>query len=299
MTAVKREWREGDEAEEGLVLGLREFLTSRRAQFALLLYILFPLFAGFVSAMQGSGRTSGWPLGFRVAYYLPLALVVMWSSGIACHLLARIARMLRMPLWVLLIAGVLLAGEFIKAYVRLVVPLFDKLLPASATGGRVVEFTLLSNIQSGLPTVVTWLVLNLLAWKVFGITRFGYEAPPGLISSKWSRMPQSDSSPSRAPGFLDRARVPSIDLVEAIEAQQHYIKVHTASGVKTILYRFGDAINELESDSGVQVHRSWWVNKAAVKRLARDGDRLSVVLASGLEAPVSRTYAIKAKEILG
>ncbi|WP_394729258.1 LytTR family DNA-binding domain-containing protein [Altererythrobacter sp. GH1-8] len=296
MTAGKREWRNGEEVEDGSISGLREFLTSRRTQFALLLYVLFPLFAGFISAMQGSGRTSGWPLGFRIAYYLPLALIVMWSSGLACHLLARIARALRMPLWVLLVAGVLAAGEVIKAYVRFVVPLFDKLLPASATGGRVVEFTMATTIQTGLPTIVTWLLLNMLAWKVFGIPRFGYDAPPGLVSSKWSRTAASDSEERAPPNFLARARLGSIDTIEAIEAQQHYIKIHAKTGQKTILYRFGDAIAEIEDDMGVQVHRSWWVNKKFVERLAREGDRMFVIMESGLEVPVSRTYAREAKE---
>lgn len=299
MNAAKHEWESDSAANSGTGSSLSELLTSRRAQFAILLYLLFPLFAGFISAMQGSGRTSGWPLGFRIAYYLPLALIVMWSSGLACHLLAKPARALRVPLWVLLIGGVLLAGEVIKAYVRFVVPLFDKLLPSSATGGRVVEFTLATTIQSGLPTIVTWLLLNLLAWKVFGIQRFGYEAPPGLVSSKWSRTAIPEPGIEKLPNFLARARVASMDSVEAIEAQQHYIRIYTSSGEKTVLYRFGDAISEIDEDQGVQVHRSWWVNKSFVERLIRLSDRSTVIMKSGLEVPVSRTYAREAREQLG
>ena len=59
--------------------------------------------------------------------------------------------------------------------------------------------------------------------------------------------------------------------------------------------RLADAIRELEGAGGLQVHRSWWVSKAAVRDVKREGGRVSLVLASGKLAPVSRTFQADAK----
>jgi len=296
----------GDGAESsGLTAGM---LLSRRTKFALVLYLVFPLFAGFISAMQGSGRTSGWPLGFRVAYYIPLALIVMWSSGLSCYLLSKPFKALRLPLWSLLIVGVLVAGEFIKLYVSLIVPVFDKLLPSSATGGRVAEFTFFGNLQAGIPTIITWLCLNMIAWYLFKIERFGYQPPATLAGMQQpgsgsdaqdiaAPLAQDDNFTSPVPNFIKRANLTSVDQLKAIEAQQHYIKIHTDVGTKTILYRFSDAIGELGKDQGVRVHRSWWVNRNSVGSTEEEGNRMTLVLKTGIRVPVSRTYHLQASEI--
>jgi len=46
----------------------------------------------------------------------------------------------------------------------------------------------------------------------------------------------------------------------------------------------------------VQVHRSWWVAKGGVADAKRDNGKLVLVLKSGTEVPVSRTYLTAAKE---
>lgn len=275
----------------------------RISPFSLLLYVAFPLFAGFISAMQGSGRTSDWPLGFRIAYYIPLALLVMASCGLSCALLSRLFRALKLPLWLLLIVGVLVAGEVIKLYVRSIVPVFDKLLPDTAVGGRVVEFTIAGNLEASIPTIATWVGLNLLAWYIFRIDRFGYGPPSkgragSALATAETENPTSAvaSTPSRVPNFLRKANIASLDQVQAVEAQQHYIKIHTATGTKIILYRFTDAISEVDDGDGVRVHRSWWVHRNSVVATEEDQNRLILRLSSGLRVPVSRTYQLHAME---
>jgi len=74
----------------------------------------------------------------------------------------------------------------------------------------------------------------------------------------------------------------------AVSAEDHYLRLHTSKGSDLILMRMSDAIVELEGLEGAQTHRSWWVARDAVENTRRDGDRLTLVLKGGAEAPVSR-----------
>lgn len=82
----------------------------------------------------------------------------------------------------------------------------------------------------------------------------------------------------------------------AIEAEDHYLRLHTSRGSDLILLRLADALAELEGIEGAQTHRSWWVARAAVEGARRAEGRAILLLKGGLEAPVSRTYARALKE---
>lgn len=77
----------------------------------------------------------------------------------------------------------------------------------------------------------------------------------------------------------------------AVEAEDHYLRVHTERGSDLILMRLSDAVTELEGIEGAQTHRSWWVAKDAVVEVERGDGRATFVLRDGARAPVSRTFA--------
>ena len=56
-----------------------------------------------------------------------------------------------------------------------------------------------------------------------------------------------------------------------------------------MLYRFGDAVEELQAAEGLQVHRSWWVSEAAIAGSLEATTR-RLRLQNGVDIPVSRTY---------
>ena len=100
-----------------------------------------------------------------------------------------------------------------------------------------------------------------------------------------------------APRFLDRLppRLRGAEL-HAVEAEDHYLRLHTSRGSDLILMRLGDALAELEGLEGAQTHRSWWVSRHAVVEARRADGRAVLKLKSGAEAPVSRTYARALRE---
>jgi hypothetical protein len=79
--------------------------------------------------------------------------------------------------------------------------------------------------------------------------------------------------------------------IYAVEAQDHYLRLHTSRGQDLILLRLSDAVAELEGIEGAQTHRSWWVAKDAVEHAKRGDGRATLTLKNGVEAPVSRAYA--------
>ncbi|WP_282610551.1 LytTR family DNA-binding domain-containing protein [Pelagibius sp. Alg239-R121] len=88
------------------------------------------------------------------------------------------------------------------------------------------------------------------------------------------------------------ARFPKLQgqKIRALEAQEHYVKVYTDKTEELVLYRFADAVRDVEDLSGLQVHRSFWVACEAVVSAKREGRKIKLVLHDGLEVPVSKTH---------
>lgn len=85
--------------------------------------------------------------------------------------------------------------------------------------------------------------------------------------------------------------------VLCLQMEDHYVRIHTASGSAMVLMRMGDAVAAL-GERGLRVHRSWWVAHVAVKAGGRAGRTLRVELHNGLKVPVSKPYAEAVREML-
>ena len=104
----------------------------------------------------------------------------------------------------------------------------------------------------------------------------------------------ADPSPAK---FLERLplRLRGAE-VWAVEAEDHYLRLHTSRGRDMILMRFSDALDELAGVEGAQVHRSWWVARDAIVEARRGEGRAVLTLKDGSEVPVSRTHARALRE---
>lgn len=106
------------------------------------------------------------------------------------------------------------------------------------------------------------------------------------------------AAPGAAPArFLERLppRLRGARLI-AVQAEDHYLRLHTDRGSDLILMRLSDALAELEGLEGAQTHRSWWVARDAVAAVARGDGRAALTLDGGAVAPVSRRYAKALRE---
>lgn len=73
-----------------------------------------------------------------------------------------------------------------------------------------------------------------------------------------------------------------------LKSELHYLSVVTTQGKSLILFSLKDAIAACQQLEGVQPHRSYWVSKAAIRALKKDGREGVLVLLNDAEIPVSR-----------
>lgn len=151
---------------------------------------------------------------------------------------------------------------------------------------------------------IVWFVVNFIFDRFLGLPRYRYVIPRGYdfhnSSARQSKEKhQNDSRPSpNVPGFMERIPAAlSVDEVLAIKAEQHYIRVFTREREYLLLYRFSDAARELGSDIGLQVHRSYWVNRKAIDCIKPRAKKFLIKLVTGAEIPVSTPYHAMVKEL--
>lgn len=101
---------------------------------------------------------------------------------------------------------------------------------------------------------------------------------------------ESAAIEARPPTLLSAIEPPLKGEVVWIEAQEHYVRITTDSEVRMVLCRFSDIVRELPDESGMQIHRSHWIAYSAIVDTLKDGQNLKLVLTSGDNVPVSRSY---------
>jgi LytTr DNA-binding domain len=105
-------------------------------------------------------------------------------------------------------------------------------------------------------------------------------------------IPAQNASPAVVPSPLVPAfadRLPAgFGPILALNSEDHYVRTFGESRDVLVLLRLRDAIAELSGVDGMQVHRSWWVARAAVSSVRRDGRILALILTNGKEVPVAR-----------
>jgi hypothetical protein len=236
-----------------------------------------------------------------LVFYAGHSFVPWWISGIATYGMFRVLRPWQLPPVVLLMLGGLLACALAVPYANwITATLAVGWLPGD-TDGSVSARHIMSEVGLWplvLRAVVTWTLANLLFDRWLGLPRYRYVAPAGAAPVA----PPTPAGPAAGnaaePAMADLRPLPqrllqrlpadvAADAVIAVKAEQHYVKVYTADRSFMTLYRFSDAVAEMDPLAGSQVHRSWWVRMDAVRRVRRDGRKYSLELANNLVVPIS------------
>jgi hypothetical protein len=225
---------------------------------------------GGVLALAGAFGTGALPLVPRAAYWLTLVVVGAFLGRYGGR------RLVPRPWWEtrpILVVGVMTL--LIGLPMTLVADLATNWISRGELGLR--------NVWQVLPaSLTTTAVLVVLVFLVQSRAAVAtHEAPKG----------------APPPRFLGRlpAKLIGADLW-AIEAEDHYLRLHTSKGDDLILMRLADALVELEGIEGARTHRSWWVARSAVVSAERAEGRATLTLAGGLKAPVSRAYVKPLRE---
>lgn len=116
----------------------------------------------------------------------------------------------------------------------------------------------------------------------------------------WQR-PRTPDRPAPGPprGLALKA---DLSRLLAVTAEDHYLRLHMEGGDRPLLlYRFGDALADLDGLDGLQVHRGAWVAARAVTAAEREGRRWWLRMADGTRLPVSDRHlpAVRARGLLG
>ncbi len=147
-----------------------------------------------------------------------------------------------------------------------------------------------------------WAVSPFLAWLGEYATVLSIFVPIHLLLWLILQRPSPElaanvaDTPPTLPDFLHGTSVRSIDEVIALEAEEHYVRVHSKHGTDLIHHRFGDAVDAMPASLGLRTHRSWWVANGAVVAAERGSRRWKLVLSSDLSVPVSDSYVAAVRE---
>lgn len=79
-----------------------------------------------------------------------------------------------------------------------------------------------------------------------------------------------------------------VEPVLCLQMEDHYVRVHRASGSSLELMPLHEAVRRFGTADGLQVHRSWWVAGTAVAQVERDVRNWRLRLTNGTTVPVAR-----------
>ena len=232
--------------------------------------ILIGVVAGLFLAFSGAFGSAQEPLWLRLAYWVPLIVLGgLWSQ--VCS------------------------------------PLLDRFIDTSDRPW--LEVVLLSLVMSVPVTLMVWIATSTVFWRRMPELQHlpNFFFPVLLITVVMSAINVLASRKATVETHHIEGQAPSRFLQRlpmklkgatlwAVQAEDHYLRLHTDRGSDLILMRLSDALDELDGLEGAQTHRSWWVSKDAVRDIARGDGRATLTLVDGTQAPVSRRHARALRE---
>ena len=270
-------------------------------------YVLAPLLSALPLGWYGAGIAAEFPFGASMLLWISICMVSWWLSDGLSRSIAKLSSAKALPI-VCLATGYFLNLLLSSIYNPAVLWWMIEAGIATRTPAVEAYFTVERNLLDGdylrlllvggTPGLFVWLAGNYLFELITRIPRI--TATPSVrhrvFASETSSTPLTTDSPvatrptSVTPRFFQRltklANLRTDELL-AVEAEDHYIQVHSQRGKELIYYRFGDALEELAHLDGLRIHRSAWISKKAIDRVEGEGRNMHVRLISGERMRVS------------
>lgn len=146
------------------------------------------------------------------------------------------------------------------------------------------------------PVTVTWLALNAPWILQLDFSKKRTEPATPEVGPHQAKPSSDTERPTR---FLQELRSRASGDLISISSELHYVRVVTTDTEVMFLYNLKDALEELPSDAGVQIHRSHWVSRDHVQGLARKNGTWECTLSNGKRLPISRRKYSEVKDLLG
>ena len=260
---------------------LREWFTWRRMRWYLAALAVAIVVLGYLGPF---GTYVRMPFGERMAYWA-LAMAGNWLVALACILPAMARLSGRLPAIACVLIGSLTAAVPGTLLITAIEFLFAGAVPETLWTGELFLAVALIHLAMGL---IVWGTIEL-PMRQAGGAPFSEPA----MADPASGLPADGAE---APPLLQRLPADRRGALLHLQMRDHYVEIHTDRGSELVLMRFGDALMELGGTEGMQVHRSHWIARTALKKVSRRAGRTVAHLANGAEVPVSRRYARALRE---
>jgi hypothetical protein len=264
-------------------------------------YIGVPLFVAIYGALNNWEIQQVAGYAVAIGFYLSHSFIPWWITSL-CNtgLMWLLARWKPAPI-IIMIPGSILGCFLVLPYTHWITGIFERAWPTTTTalggipghawGGDFIEYLIRATI--------IWVAVNFAFDRFVGLPRYRYVIPRGYENTGLTQGPtETTPADDNQPAFLSRLPVHiSVGEILAIKAEQHYIRVLTHDREYMVLYRFSDAVSQLDIDLGLQVHRSWWIARNAIQSMQQSAKKFLVILSNGEEVPVSTPYQGLLKEM--
>ena len=211
-------------------------------------------------------------LRWQLQTVVPMALLIVTHRVLLQNLSFRALS----PWLTLLISGLLGASLFAP-----VALLADTILESQVPSEVYMAELLEEWVNVTPPITVCWLLLNL-PWVL------GYRLQKASNLDSQPKSITADTQPLKQPAFMALLPAEKLGEILYLKSELHYLQVVTDKGSSLILYNIRDAISQIPLDSGLTVHRSYWVAYDAIDKLVRNGRQGKLSLKNGESVPVSR-----------
>jgi hypothetical protein len=264
-------------------------------------YVGVPLFVAIYGGLNNWEIQQAAGYAVAIGFYLSHSFIPWWITGLCNSGLMRILARWKPPPIFIMIPGSIMGCFLVLPYTHWITGIFERVWPtttASLSGipghtwsGDFVEYLIRAT--------VIWVAVNFIFDRFIGLPRYRYSIPRGYENiGAGSKSTPSAGPDDKQPAFITRLPVHiSVSEILAIKAEQHYIRVFTSEREYMVLYRFSDAVSQLDIDLGLQVHRSWWIARSAIQSMRQSAKKFFVVLNNGEEVPVSTPYQGLLKEM--